>query len=264
MHHKRIGLPEPGHLLSTRWHGDRQSPDQSVFSAKGQKPAMNLLLFDIDGTLIDAGGAGQGAMEDALAEQFGVRGPVTGISTAGRTDRAIAVDLFRFYNIELNDDHWSRYQQTYFRLLPDSLKTRTGSVLPGVVDLLYHLRRRSDVSLGLLTGNFAEGARLKLTHYGLADHFSLGGYGDEHLERDDVAREAWRLANSRHPDLPIDRVWVIGDTPADIRCARAIGAKVVAVATGIYSSTELHPHQPDILLNDLTRTESWFAAMGLA
>src|SRR6185312_7161291 len=116
---------------------------------------MNVLLFDIDGTLIDAGGAGQAAMEDALAEEFGVRKPVTGIQTAGRTDRAIAMDLFRFHDVEINDAHWSRYTSSYFRLLPNSLRTRSGVVLPGVITLLDQLRRRDDVLLGLLTGNFA-------------------------------------------------------------------------------------------------------------
>ncbi len=224
---------------------------------------MNVLLFDIDGTLIDAGGAGQAAMEDALAEEFGVRGPVTGIHTAGRTDRAIAMDLFDFHKVEVNDTHWSRYTRSYFRLLPDSLRTRSGVVLPGVVALLDRLRQRDDVLLGLLTGNFAEGAQLKLAHYGLADHFQLGGFGDHHLDRDDVAREAFRAVRTRHPELEPHRVWVIGDTPSDVKCGRAIGAKVLAVGTGIFSVTELEPHRPDVLLPNLSEPESWLQAVGL-
>ena len=217
---------------------------------------MNVLLFDIDGTLIDAGGAGQAAMEAALAEQFGADRPVTGISTAGRTDRAIAMDLFRFHEIEVNDAHWSRYLKSYFRLLPNSLHTRSGIVLPGVVALLERLRLRNDVLLGLLTGNFAEGAQLKLSHYGLDHHFQLGGFGDHHLDRDDVAREAYRVVKTRLPDVEPDRVWVIGDTPSDIRCGRAIGAKVLAVGTGIFSSKELEEHRPDVLLDDLSQPGS--------
>lgn len=224
---------------------------------------MNVLLFDIDGTLIDAGGAGQAAMEDALAEEFGARKPVTGIHTAGRTDRAIAMDLFRFHDVEVNDVHWSRYTSSYFRLLPNSLRTRSGSVLPGVITLLDQLRGRDDVLLGLLTGNFAAGARLKLAHYGLADHFSLGGYGDAHLDRDDVAREAFQLVKGRLPDLESHRVWVIGDTPSDIRCGRAIGAKVLAVGTGIFSAKDLEQHKPDLVLNDLSDPASWLQAVGL-
>lgn len=224
---------------------------------------MKILLFDIDGTLIDAGGAGQAAMEQALAEEFGANGPVDGIPTAGRTDRAIAIDLFRFHNVEISDHHWSRYLNSYLRLLPQSLQSRSGEVLPGVVSLLSKLRTRDDVVLGLLTGNFAQGADLKLRHYGLADHFQFGGYGDLHLDRDDVAREAWGAVQSQLPTAQPDQVWVIGDTPADIRCGRAIGANVLAVGTGIYSVKELDDHRPDVLLNDLSQPESWLAAAGL-
>ena len=225
---------------------------------------MNFILFDIDGTLIDAGGAGQAAMEASLAEEFGVNGPVTGISTAGRTDRAIAMDLFRFHGIDVNEGHWSRYLKSYFRLLPNALQTKSGVILPGVPGLLERLRVRNDVQLGLLTGNFAEGAQLKLTHYGLNHHFDFGGFGDEHLDRDDVARDAFRTVRSRHPEVQPERVWVIGDTPSDIRCGRAIGAKVLAVATGMFAAHELEPHRPDVLLNDLTEAESWLKSAGLS
>lgn len=224
---------------------------------------MNVLLFDIDGTLIDAGGAGQAAMEAALAEQFSVNRPVTGISTAGRTDRAIAMDLFRFHELEINDSHWSRYLASYFRLLPHSLQTRQGVILPGVVEVLEQLRKRDDVLLGLLTGNFAQGAQLKLAHYGLDHHFQLGGFGDEYLDRDDVAREAFRIVRSRHTDVEPHHIWVIGDTPSDVRCGRAIGAKVLAVGTGMFSVSELEPHKPDMLLEDLSHSESWLASIGL-
>ena len=225
---------------------------------------MNVFLFDIDGTLIDAGGAGQEAMEASLAHEFGASGPVSGIHTAGRTDRAIAMDLFQFHGIDVNDEHWSRYQQTYFRLLPNSLKTRSGVVLPGVRSLLERLKPRDDLQLGLLTGNFAEGAKLKLSHYGLSDHFTFGGFGDEHLDRDDVARDAFQKVRGRLPTIETDSIWVIGDTPSDIRCGRAIGAKVVAVATGVFGAHELEPHRPDILLNDLSEADSWLKAVGIS
>ena len=216
--------------------------------------ATKVLLFDIDGTLIDAGGAGQAAMEGALSQLFGANQPVTGIPTAGRTDRAIAVDLFEFHQLEMNDGHWSQYLETYFRLLPESLATNPGSILPGVVTLLEQLSERDDVLLGLLTGNFANGAQLKLAH------FEWGGFGDQHVNRDDVARTAFDVAKSKLPQLKPHDVWVIGDTPADVRCGRAIGANVLSVATGIYREDELRPHAPDLLLKDLSQPDEWLSA----
>lgn len=202
-------------------------------------------------------------MENAIAEVFGKSSPVSGIPTAGRTDRAIASDLFRFHGIEIDDHGWSRYTSAYYRLLPDSLRTRSGRILPGVNSLLGRLKQRTDVVMGLLTGNFAEGARLKLSHYGLDHHFQFGGYGDDHHDRDDVAREAYRKTQAHLPDVEPHRVWVIGDTPSDIRCGRAIGAKVLAVSTGMYAPHELESHKPDVLLHDLSQPDEWLTAVGL-
>lgn len=224
---------------------------------------MQVLLFDIDGTLIDAGGAGQAAMEQAVAREFGETRPVTDIATAGRTDRAIGRDLFDYYSIPATDANWSRYLQTYFSLLPASLRERDGRILPGVTSLIERLKLRDDVFLGLLTGNFVEGARLKLQHYGLHHHFRMGGYGDEHLERDDVARQAFTTLKEHLPDVDPSDIWVIGDTPSDVKCGRAIGANTVAVATGMFDVEQLTPTAPDVLLHDLTHADSWLAQLGL-
>ena len=224
---------------------------------------MHVLLFDIDGTLIDAGGAGQAAMEQAVAQLFGETRPVDGILAAGRTDRAIGRDLFDYYSIPATDDNWTRYLNTYFSLLPDSLRTRHGAILPGVVPLIEQLSNHDDVFLGLLTGNFAEGARLKLEHFGLHHHFQTGGFGDLHLHRDDVARDALTAVREHLPDVTAEQIWVVGDTPADVQCGRAIGAKVLAVATGIFSSDQLAAHRPDVLLDDLTLASEWLCRLGL-
>ena len=218
---------------------------------------MHVLLFDIDGTLINAGGAGQAAMEQAVAREFGHTRPVEGIHTAGRTDRAIGRDLFDYYSIPDTDANWSRYLQTYYSLLPASLQKCQGAVLPGVPSLIQQLSDHENVFLGLLTGNFAVGAKLKLEHYDLYHHFRTGGYGDLHLHRDDVARDAFAAVKEHLPDVSPERIWVVGDTPADIQCGRAIGANVVAVATGMYTSLQLADHQPDLLLDDLTLSGDW-------
>ena len=126
-------------------------------------------------------------------------------------------------------------------------------MLPGILQLLQTLRARTDVAIGLLTGNVRAGARVKLGHYGLYEHFAFGGFGDLHFDRDDVAREA--LAEVRAhlgESIVAERIWVIGDTPLDVRCARAIGANVVAVATGVHSYEQLRESAADLTLRDLS------------
>jgi phosphoglycolate phosphatase-like HAD superfamily hydrolase len=122
--------------------------------------------------------------------------------------------------------------------------------------MLSHLHPHPRVVLGLLTGNVRSGARHKLGHFGLWDYFRCGGFGDEHYERDDVARMAMSEVRA-HLGREIDAgdVWVIGDTPLDVQCARAVGAKVVAVATGWHPIEELAEHNPDYLFADLSEAE---------
>ncbi|MBM4076192.1 MAG: haloacid dehalogenase, partial [Planctomycetes bacterium] len=182
---------------------------------------------------------------------------------AGRTDRAIGRDLFDFYAIPQTDDNWLRYLDAYFEELPATLLRSSGSILPGVTPLIRHLDSCQNIFLGLLTGNFSEGASLKLRHYGLHDYFELGGFGDHHEDRDDVARHAFGLVQDRIPDVTPDDVWVIGDTPNDVKCGRAIGAKTLAVATGMYSSEQLAKTSPDILLNELTEANEWLHVLGV-
>jgi phosphoglycolate phosphatase-like HAD superfamily hydrolase len=211
---------------------------------------MHVCLFDIDGTLIMSGGAGKAALETALAEEFGITHAIGKLELSGRTDRAILADLFRLHVIDDTPENHARLRAAYLRHLPRYL--HAGRVLPGIAELLAHLAERADVALGLLTGNVREGAKVKLGFFGLYDYFPFGGFGDLHLDRDDVAREALaevrrQLNGTIHPE----HIWVIGDTPLDIRCARSIGARAVAVATGWHSLAELAEHRPDLLLADL-------------
>jgi len=226
---------------------------------------MHICLFDIDGTLIASGGAGKAALEAALAAEFGVSHILDKLQLSGRTDRAIIADLFRLHFIDDTPENHERLRESYLRHLPRYL--HAGRVLPGIAELLAHLVERSDVAIGLLTGNVRAGAKVKLGYFGLYDHFAFGGFGDHHLNRDDVAQEAWvevrrRFNGSIHPE----QIWVIGDTPLDIRCARSIGARAVAVATGWHTLAELAEHRPDLLLADLSDPtplwSSWEGAVG--
>jgi len=218
---------------------------------------MRVCFFDIDGTLLSTGGAGQAAMEAALLSEFQADRPVEGIPMAGRTDRAIVSDLFAFYGVEEDEQIWTKFMAAYLRHLPEHLRQRQGTVLPGIAAVLDELQQRDDVLLGLLTGNFREGAQLKLSHYRIHHYFLFGGFGDRHHHRDDVAGEALREAVRHHGNpFPGERVWVIGDTPADVRCARAIGARAVAVATGNYSRDDLDATAPDHLFDDFSDSAS--------
>ncbi len=207
---------------------------------------MNACLFDIDGTLLASGGAGKAALELALTEEFGISLRVQ-IPYSGRTDRAIARDLLRCHDIDDSTENWQKLRTGYLARLPDSLNRHHGRVLPGILALLHELQRRGDIALGLLTGNV-----------GLFEHFAFGGFGDLHFDRDDVAREALAQARTHlGPQMTPDRMWVIGDTPLDMRCARAIGAKVLAVATGLHSLDQLEEASPDLALSDLANSSSF-------
>ncbi len=214
---------------------------------------MPIILFDIDGTLVRTGGAGKAAMESALRAAFGVSELRDEVPYSGRTDVAIGRDLLRVHGLDPSPANQQKLRETYLTHLPNSLKAKGGEVCPGVPELLTALAGRPGVVLGLLTGNVRAGARTKLSYFGLWDYFTCGGFGDEYSDRDDVARSA--LVSVREhlggEVNPAD-VWVIGDTPLDVSCARAIGANAVAVATGWHPADELALCEPDLFFDDLS------------
>lgn len=223
---------------------------------------MIICLFDIDGTLLASGGAGKAAMEAALAEEFQVPLRDHGVPYSGRTDRSIGNDLLTAHDLHVSEDSWQRLRAGYLQRLPASLARHQGCVLPGIASLLAHLSGNDDFAVGLLTGNIRDGARIKLGHYGLFDYFAFGGFGDDHFDRDDVAREALSAVHQHlNGSVDHDRIWVIGDTPLDVRCARSIGARAAAVATGWHSIEELAASAPDVLLADLSDPQLLLAAM---
>jgi phosphoglycolate phosphatase-like HAD superfamily hydrolase len=214
---------------------------------------MHVLLFDIDGTLLRSGGAGKAALETAFREVFGIAEVRGDIPYSGRTDRAIAQDLLRIHLLPESPENWHALREAYLRHLPLALQRVAGRILPGIAELLTALQRRERIALGLLTGNIRDGARIKLSHYGLYHHFPFGGFGDLHFCRSEVAREARSLLRQHiNGDVADDRVWVIGDTPLDVQCARAIGAKAVAVATGGFTVEQLREEKPDLLFEDMS------------
>jgi phosphoglycolate phosphatase-like HAD superfamily hydrolase len=220
---------------------------------------MHICFLDIDGTLVSTAGAGQAAFAVTLEKDFGITGVTTsGVAFAGRSDRAIALDLFALYGIDPTPEVWSKFNVGYIKRLEEVLPTHDGCVLPGVVPLLEMLAARGDIATGLLTGNVREAARRKLQHYGLWDWFAFGGFGDEHTERCDIAAMALAAARShlngdspKNGDTRHGQMVVIGDTLNDISCGRSIGARCVAVPTGKTSAATLRSGNPDVLVDTL-------------
>lgn len=224
---------------------------------------MNAILFDIDGTLIQTGGAGRAALDAALLDVFSIPEGTKGVTLSGRTDTGIRTEVFQKHQIEDSPENRARFLAAYLEHLPRLLVQRRGAVLPGITTLLHELSRLPNALLGLLTGNVREGARLKLEHFDLYHHFAFGGFGDDHCHRDDVARCALAALHVHHRSaVDPDRIWVIGDTPSDIRCARAVGARAVAVATGEYSYEQLQAEDPDLLFADLADAEELLEMIG--
>ena len=212
---------------------------------------MPVILFDIDGTLIRSGGAGKFAMEAAMKAAFNLDAVRDNVPYSGRTDQAIGGDLLRENGIPVTDATMKALRTAYLDALPRSLRDQGGTVCLGIPEILRELAPRPDVLLGLITGNVREGARIKLTHFGLWETFAVGGYGDVHTDRNDVARDALRQVHEHlGRRVPLEEVWVIGDTPLDVQCARAIGARAVAVATGWHAIEELHATDADHVMTD--------------
>ena len=214
-----------------------------------------LLLFDIDGTLVLTGGAGKRAMDRAFEALFGVPDAFADVAMAGRTDRWLAETAFERHGIAATAGRLTEFRDRYLAVLESEIG-RTGhgrrGVMPGVHDVLARLGALEQAHLAILTGNYARGAHIKLAHFGLWDSFAWGAFGDDHAERDALARAA--VADAAARGIPLadpSHAVVVGDTPFDIACARAAGARVVAVATGGHTRAELEAHDPDLVLDDL-------------
>ncbi len=210
-----------------------------------------LLLFDIDGTLLASGGAGIRALEVAATEQFG-DGNLRGLEIAGRTDSAIARQVLARHGAEATPERMASFLDCYVSHLARLLPLIDGRLLPGVVELLDALEPREDLVLALLTGNLARGAELKLSHFGVWHYFEFGAYADDHHDRNELGPVAQRRARERHGiEFPPERIFVLGDTRHDIACAKAIGARSVAIASGKQTRADLAGHSPDFLFDDL-------------
>ena len=224
-----------------------------------------LLLFDVDGTLLLSGGAGTRALNRTFEEVFGVAGAFTGIAVAGRTDPLILGDALDRAGITADECARRRFLARYCEhfereiLLPGPRK----GLMPGVRRLLDGLRERPGVACALLTGNIARAARIKLEHFALQRYFACGAYGDDAPRRDDLVPVAVGRARRAGIDVTSARqAVVIGDTPLDVQCAAAAGARSVGVATGPFTEEQLRRAGADAVLPDLTDPNRFLLAAG--
>ena len=214
---------------------------------------VRLVLFDIDGTLILSGGAGEKAFERVCETEFGVRNGTARLNFAGRTDPAIVREFFEQHAIDSSPANFQRFFERYVFLLDHMLHRLDGRVLPGVGAMLAELDAMPKRPLvGLLTGNIRLGAQIKLSHYQLWPRFAMGAFGDDHENRNQLAAIAKERGSQRLGEkLAGEQILVIGDTPRDIECARAVGARSLAVATGKYSLAELSADDPTWVVSTL-------------
>lgn len=215
-----------------------------------------LVLFDIDGTLVLTGGAGLRAMNRAGRDLLGTDALLDGISIAGRTDWIILHDAVAKHGRTLDGDLFVRLRDLYVGYLREEIASPgqgAKGVMPGIPDLLGALRPREDVILGLLTGNFESGARIKLEHFDLWRYFACGAFGDDAADRNALVPFAVERARSRgFGTISYEDVVVVGDTPHDVACARAVGALPVGVATGTFTAAELRDTGAEIVMDDLS------------
>ena len=218
------------------------------------------ILFDIDGTVMTSDHAGTSAMARTAKELFNVD-EIEPLKVHGRCDRGILAELFESLGVSY-DQHREEFCRRYYQNLPASLVENKARLLPGVKPLLEKLQQRDDVALGLLTGNLQKAAKIKLNHVQVDHFFNFGGYGDDFADRNDVAAQAVEFAKiALGETFSSSKIWILGDTLNDIRCARSVGAKVIAVETGGASPEELSSASPDLLLPDLQDCERWLDSL---
>lgn len=215
-----------------------------------------LLLFDVDGTLVDVAGAGRAAVRTALLAVYGETGPIDEFEFSGKTDPGIVRGLLRASGWEDGaiDRRLDRLWDAYLPALERELAARDGHVRahPGVLELLERLAEDARFELALVTGNVRPGAFRKLEAAGVDGRFRYGAFGSDSELRDELPPVAMRRARERSGTAyePPD-VWIIGDTPADVRCAAASGLRALAVTTGGFGAADLREHGAERVLASL-------------
>lgn len=228
---------------------------------------MKLLLFDIDGTLMDSGGAGTRALEAAFKDVLGLDAAISGwprIPLAGKTDPQIIREVMHKHGLSFSHDLSESILFVYLNHLSREIEGNGKSVKPYIFKALDALSSHEGIAIGLLTGNIETGARIKLSSLGLMDYFKFGAYGSDQEDRNLLLPEAVsRFRAMRGINVEYADCIVIGDTPRDVECAKIHGARALAVATGPYSVSELISTEADAVVEDLGETGPLFGLAGI-
>jgi phosphoglycolate phosphatase-like HAD superfamily hydrolase len=218
-------------------------------------PDITAVLFDIDGTLLDMRGVGRESFVRALEVTFGIKDDLHYISFAGNTDLNVLHGVMARHRLPLTRDDCDRFHRQLPLQLAAAAHQAELILYPGVRELLEALSVEPDVLLGLVTGNVEACAWIKLQQFNLHNHFVLGAFGDEHADRNEIARMALQRVQARmEPGQSMKACFLVGDTPNDINAAHAIGAVSVAVATGKFTVADLKAAGADVVLPDLSNT----------
>ena len=244
---------------SWRFIVDNNNPTTQTQTADAVAPSaetlpVRLVLFDIDGTLVSTGGAGVKAFAEAFEAAFGVPDATEKIKFAGRTDYSLFRELCQWNEVEFSVSNRELFFENYLRLVDNHLSAKEGGPFPGVVQMLDDFAAMPDApAIGLLTGNIEEGAKRKLSTYGLWDRFAFGGFANDNEDRNLIAAAA-KAKGGEYLERPLEggEIVVIGDTPKDVACGKYIGARTLGVATGGASLEELVECTPDWAVPDLT------------
>jgi len=223
---------------------------------------VKLLLFDIDQTLVNTGGAGLRALDRACQKLYRIDHAMEGISPHGKTDPAIVREILRVRlgSLTPSNGEIQSILESYGSFLREEVKlSPTYRVLPGIIPLLDHLVARKDALLGLATGNIENGGRIKLQRADLNRYFEFGGFGSDSEDRTELVRRAAEKAADKNGAAfaPTD-IFVIGDTPLDVDAGMRAGFKTVGVATGSYSVDQLLSAGATFAVKDLEERRDYF------